>query len=278
MRIYNINNGLLIKRLGETEFTTNKGLKKIKREHTGEITNLHFVEEDKLIITTSIDSTLNIYDETRDSDSRLRNVQGGHGTSEIKALAFNRFQGLFATGAGNGSITIWDYEMTRVEGICQGHTKPIIALEFVAKYPVLASIGMDSYLLLWGIRSSPLAFRYCCIARFPNIGQLHSTNYLGPIQAIKVHSFKGSALIPKGNPLIGESELMSVYEQIFDEDDDLLEKRKKEEERKSYKGYFRKSLARKNQQTDEEEKARRLSSTRNSILSFDHVDLSIKYI
>jgi hypothetical protein len=67
IRTYNVSNGLLIKKIGEKEYTDKTGIKKTIKEQKGEISHLHFVNEDKLLISTSWDTTVNIYDETGDS-------------------------------------------------------------------------------------------------------------------------------------------------------------------------------------------------------------------
>jgi len=182
VREYNVSNGVVLKSIGEYEENEipqnikdenrksekdalNRIINRVNTDHKGEISGLYFVKEDNLLITTSSDSTINIYDESiPESAPRLRHISGGHGGKEVTYLTYDEFSGLFATGCSNGMIVIWDYEMSRVEGICNLHSREIIKLEFMREFPVLVSCAADGYMMLWGMRGcEDFKQRFSCL-------------------------------------------------------------------------------------------------------------------
>lgn len=81
----------------------------------------------------------------------MRRIQGAH-EEEITILAYNYHLSLIATGCINGEIAIYDFEMSRLDGLLIGHTGDITALEFVSPYPLLISASMDCNVCIWGVR------------------------------------------------------------------------------------------------------------------------------
>ncbi len=141
-----------------------------KGGHVSEISGLFFVNTDHLLITASHDSTLNVYDEENpEMTPKLRNLAGGHLSSEITYLEFSQHLSLIATGAASGTITIWDYEMSRIEGMCIFHTREILTLKFLDPYPALISSSFDGYICLWGVRGCDIQNRYSCICCLVNM-------------------------------------------------------------------------------------------------------------
>ncbi len=176
VRLYNVSNGVLLKSVGEEEitpFTIQNGNDVTKKSHadrTGEISGLRFVDADHLLITAAFDSTLNVYDEENpDTAPRLRRLAGGHASSEVTCLAYSPFMSIIATGCSSGAITIWDYEMSRVEGICHVHTREVLQLEFLEQYPILVSSSADGFIYLWGMRGCELRHRFSCVCALANL-------------------------------------------------------------------------------------------------------------
>lgn len=144
--------------------------KRVIRDHTGEISSLYFIKNDHILVTASHDSSLNLYDEEDpDVTPRLRRLGGVHPGSEVTALEYSEHLSLIATGATNGIIFIWDFEMSRLEGACINHTREILSLKFLAPYPILVSSSADGYICIWGVRGCHLDHRYSCIAKLMNI-------------------------------------------------------------------------------------------------------------
>ena len=81
----------------------------------------------------------------------LRRVSGGH-TEEITILAYDFHLSIIATGCINGEIALYDFEMSRLEGLLYGHTGDITAIEFLEHYPIMLSASMDHTVCIWGVR------------------------------------------------------------------------------------------------------------------------------
>jgi WD40 repeat protein len=71
-----------------------------------------------------------------------------------------------ATGCINGEIALYDFEMSRLEGLLIGHTGDITALEFLEGYPLMISASMDNSVCIWGIRGCPKKYYNICVKRF----------------------------------------------------------------------------------------------------------------
>lgn len=80
-----------------------------------------------------------MYDES-ESDSRLlRKAIGGCGQEDILCLEVSEHLSLIATGSSGGSVVVWDFEMSWIDGVCLGHVRPVLAVKFVSPYPILIS-------------------------------------------------------------------------------------------------------------------------------------------
>lgn len=121
-----------------------------------------------------------MYSEPEES-VKLRTLGGGHKT-DITAMAFSEHLSLIATGSSDGTIAIWDYEMSRLEGLCVGHTKDITCLAFLGTLPALVSASLDTYLSIWPVRT-PNKNKYTCIACMKNIYQLENSFYSANVPA-----------------------------------------------------------------------------------------------
>ena len=58
-----------------------------------------------------------VWDESNGDESKMvRRVSGGH-KDDITLLAFDSHLSLVATGCINGEITLYDFELSKIEGI-----------------------------------------------------------------------------------------------------------------------------------------------------------------
>jgi WD40 repeat protein len=110
----------------------------LKKNKSKEVSDLRFINFDEflMLITTSWDSSLKIFDE-QDPDETLllRKSIGGHFKDDISAMDFSEHLSLIATGSRSGIICIWDFETSKLEGICLGQKRTVTTLNFVNKYP-----------------------------------------------------------------------------------------------------------------------------------------------
>jgi len=108
---FNAGNGSLIKRIGETE-DEKDGISYIKYDHSSDVSNITFDPQNNILISTGLDSLINIYDEEDPEESKkLRSIKGGHKVNDrvnpILAMDFSPHMNLFATGSADALVTIW---------------------------------------------------------------------------------------------------------------------------------------------------------------------------
>ena len=80
----------------------------IKRKEFNDIYCVKYLHEDKLLLVSSSDSTIRIYDENdADSSKLIKVLSGGHNESEILSLEVSLNMGIIASGSANGLLSIW---------------------------------------------------------------------------------------------------------------------------------------------------------------------------
>jgi WD40 repeat protein len=124
-----------------------------------DINDLHLIwEKEMIMMICSNEKEYMIYDENRPEESNLlRKVQGGH-DDDITIMSFSYHLSLVATGCINGEIALYDFEMSKIEGLLYGHTGDITAIQFVEPYPIMLSASMDFTICIWGVR--PILAKY----------------------------------------------------------------------------------------------------------------------
>jgi WD40 repeat protein len=204
VKAFNASSGLPIKSFGEEVL---KGC---------EVSDMVFAEGDQLLITALTSVGINVYDEGKfDSIARLRQITGGHLGSEIKALGFSRHLSLIASGAANGSITVWDYEMSRIEGVCLFHKREILALKFLDPYPTLISSAADDYICIWSVRGDEVSRRYSCLSRFVNLQ--NATSFA--VQCLFPFVLNHKQIHRKSVSSLSEKELKQNYNNLLDKEE-----------------------------------------------------------
>jgi WD40 repeat protein len=173
---FNAGNGSLIKKIGEYE-DEKDGISCIKHDHSSDVTNLFFNEEDQILISTGLDSLINIYDESNSEETqKLRTVKGGHKIAErnnqIFALDFSNHLNLFATGSTDGLITVWDFELSKIDDICyieknNDKVMDVYSLKFLEPFPILVSSYSDGSIYFWGVKPN-FTFRSRSFLRVKN--------------------------------------------------------------------------------------------------------------
>lgn len=125
IRVFNISNGTFIKNVNNDSDSEIKKIKLafLKQNKVKEISALEFVSFDDylMLISASWDSSINICDEGGPEQTyKLRKSTGGHFKDDISALVFSDHLSLYATGSRSGVICVWDFETSKLEGICIG--------------------------------------------------------------------------------------------------------------------------------------------------------------
>lgn len=177
IQLFNAGNGSMIKRIGEYE-EEKEGITQQRYDHSSEISNIFYEEDNQILITTGLDSLINIYSEEDPEESiKLRTLKGGHKIQErynqILSFDFCQYLNLFATGSSDGLVTVWDFELSKVDEVLylrnvdKDKVYDCLSLKFFAPFPILASMYSDGSIYLWGVRPSN-KFRGDCFMRFRN--------------------------------------------------------------------------------------------------------------
>ncbi|OMJ89930.1 hypothetical protein SteCoe_7819 [Stentor coeruleus] len=182
IRAYNFANGALMKSVNgegrdnklsteEDEVDNIEQAKSAKKNEdwNSEISALHFCTDDKILIASSWDSSIMVYDmKDIEEVALLRVMKGGHQGSDITCITYSPYLSLIASGSSNGIVAIWDFEIGKLEGACFGHKRDITAISFLEPYPVMITFSSDGMICLWNIRAHNGKARFRCIARFKN--------------------------------------------------------------------------------------------------------------
>ena len=106
-------------------------------------------------------------------------------------VQFSYHLSLVATGTEKGEVAVWDYELSTLLGICQGHSQSrgeITAIEFLAPYPVMATAGLDSKVCLWAARPTPTEQCHVTIGIFYNVSFNYMDDSKYPVRTFKCFS------------------------------------------------------------------------------------------
>jgi WD40 repeat protein len=173
---FNAGNGSLIKKIGEYEVEKD-GISSLKNHHSLEVTSVFYDKANQILLTTAYDSLINIYDESNPEEAiKLRTIKGGHKIQDrnhqIYCMDFSTHLNLFATGSTDGLVTIWDFELSKIDDICyiknsNKEKVDVYSLKFLDPFPILVSTYSDGSIYFWGVKPN-LKYRYECFMRVKN--------------------------------------------------------------------------------------------------------------
>jgi Prp8 binding protein len=125
-----------------------------------------------------------VYDEDNVEESKLlRKISGAH-TEEITIIKYDNYLSLLATGSINGEVCVWDFEMSKIEGFCLGHTGDVTGIEFMAPYPLMVTASLDCSVRIWGVRPCNINYKYICLYNFKNYSWSYNKDTLVPVTKI----------------------------------------------------------------------------------------------
>ena len=221
---FNAGNGSLIKAINEDE-EDKDGIQTYVYSHTKEITSLFYYNEQtndnehNLLLSTSYDSLINVYDEENPEETeKLRTIRGGHTLRgkvlEINCMDFSKLLNLFATAGADGLIVCWDFEMSKIDDIFylvnfHSDKLSVNCLKFLEPYPILAASYNDGTLYFWGVKQNKE--RGECVFR--------ARNYYKLFRKIDLSSIKCMDIITGNMPEITYSVPLKKY---FDENSPFM--------------------------------------------------------
>ena len=199
---FNAGNGSLIKPVNEKEIEK-EGIQVYIYSHSKEISSLYYyyTDEDEddqhlILLSTSYDSTINIFNEENPEESiKLKTIKGGHTIAgkqkEINCLDFSKILYCYATGSTEGLIVVWDFEISKINDIFYLSSSnkleklSVISLKFLDPYPLLASTYNDGTLYIWAIKQSK--DRGSCIFRIRNYYKHQYKINICPINCMSIY-------------------------------------------------------------------------------------------
>ena len=166
---YNAGNGSAIKVINQIEYEKN-GILYYKYHHTKDISNLYYYyskndldQETILLFSTSIDSTIQIYDE-RDYDNsvKLKTYLNAHTVNkkkcEINCMDYNSYLCQLATGSSYGIVDVWNFNNMKINDIYYINYKTwgirldIVFLKYIGKYPLLFTSYSEGICIIWTVK------------------------------------------------------------------------------------------------------------------------------
>lgn len=183
-----------------------------------EVSGLHFCAEDKMLVVSTWDSSLRIFDENDpDSSAVLRVMRGGHQGSNITAITYSPLFSLVASGASNGLVSVWDFELGKIEAALVGHTKEVSCIRFLEPYPVIMTAAHDFLVCFWYVRPFVGKMRYHCFYRVCNRSWGLTREVRTTINCFSLLAYTGPAVLKEKKPghhkqLIETSEIAGLKE------------------------------------------------------------------
>ena len=166
---YNAGNGSAIKIINQIEYERN-GILYYKYHHTKDISNIYYYyakndldQETILLFSTSLDSTIQIYDE-RDYDNSflLKTYLNSHTVNkrkcEIICMDYNYYLSQLATGSVYGMIVVWNFNNMKINDVYYLNQKlwkvrlDVVFLKYLGKYPLLFSSYSDGICIIWTVK------------------------------------------------------------------------------------------------------------------------------
>lgn len=147
--------------------------------HSGEVTAMHYVAVDKLLITGSWDRTIMIHNDNLKEGKKekkkglVRSITNAH-SDDILCLTYSKVLDLIASGSRDCQIRIWDYETCKLEAILIGHSSDIIVALFLDPYPLLFISDTSGSLSIWVVNCPGLP-RVQCLVKWRNMHTLEKT-------------------------------------------------------------------------------------------------------
>ena len=196
---YNAGNGSLIKTVNEVYNIKDKTQNNYKYySHNKDISGLYYYHrpnDENILISTSYDSFINIFNEKNTEISeQIKTIKGGHSNKkknyEILCMNFSETLNIFATSGTDGIIVLWDFEFSKpfhVFSIIDNSEYKINAtfLKFLEPFPILASSNSDGTFYLFEIYKEPNKSK--CILRARNYYKINSKIDICNIEYMNVY-------------------------------------------------------------------------------------------
>ncbi len=122
--------------------------------HTEWIYSLAFSPDDQLIVSSSYDYTLKIWQWNHEINQYeyLRTCYGH--TGRVREIVFSSDGKLIASGSVDKTVRVWDVETGKCQKILQGHTAQVNSVSFSADNQFIVSGSGDCTVKIWEIKTN----------------------------------------------------------------------------------------------------------------------------
>src|SRR5581483_4169932 len=121
--------------------------------HTSRVTAVAFCPVSRLLVSSSNDQTLRIWDVLR---RQIRTTMHGH-TDVVNCAVFSPDGTIIASGGADQSVRMWNTADGHALRALHGHTQGIMGMAFSPDGRVLANACTDGHVRLWDIQTHALA-------------------------------------------------------------------------------------------------------------------------
>jgi WD40 repeat protein len=126
-------------------------LQKIYSGHCNEVTAVRFSTDDELLVTGSVDSTIQIWN--RSTGEKIRTITQATGVTYLDLSTDGRF---IATGGYDGKLRIWRVADGALLQECKADEGTVWAVAFSTNDKLAASAGNDKTIKLWETETGKL--------------------------------------------------------------------------------------------------------------------------
>ena len=119
----------------------------ILQSHTKEVTSISVSPNKQLVLTTSDDSTVRVWDL---GGKKQKNCLKSH-KDRVNCGLFSSDQRIFATGSDDCTVKVWELDDLNNPNTLKGHTKAVKSLAIRPDSQVLVSGSADNTLRLWDL-------------------------------------------------------------------------------------------------------------------------------
>lgn len=119
----------------------------ILQSHTKEITSVSVSPNKQLVLTTSDDSTVRVWDL---GGKKQKNCLKGH-KDRVNCGLFSSDQSIFVTGSDDCTVKVWELDDLNNSNTLKGHTKAVKCLAIRPDSQILVSGSADCTLRLWNL-------------------------------------------------------------------------------------------------------------------------------
>ena len=130
------------------------------RGHTDSICDISFIPDSSLILSSSTDCTIRIWESVKETDSHQKAVYTGH-LYPVWSISVSPFALYFASASADTTAKLWTTDRTFPIRVFASHTSEVNCVRFHPNCNYIATASSDRSVRLWSVNDAK------CIRMFP---------------------------------------------------------------------------------------------------------------